>query len=75
MVVLKTANLVRISRESAPCFRGGDGGDGREAREQRSAQGWQQGAGRVRFVESSEASPVIPVGIIDFLILILRSLR
>jgi hypothetical protein len=50
------------SRESAPCFCGGAGGDGREAREQRSAQGWQQGAGGVRFVESSEASPVIPVG-------------
>lgn len=46
-------------REGVPRFRGGDGGGGREAREQRSAQCWQQGVGGARFVESSEASPVI----------------
>jgi hypothetical protein len=40
-------------KESAPRFCGGDGGGGREAREQRSAQGWQQGAGRVRVVVAS----------------------
>jgi len=42
-------------RESATRFCRGDGGDGREAREQRLAQGWQQGAGGLRVVESSEA--------------------
>ena len=63
--MLETANLrnrfggVDGMRESAPRVCGEDGGDGRGGREQRSAQGWQQGAGGVRFVESSKAFLVI----------------